>query len=103
MKDVPHHMKKLNRLVVRSVHHEEMQDADYEKKLPDLPNWKGTKSQMKKQAKEKIRKERLERAPIHKTEEERNWEMKHRTPVFDRTSHPHPKGNRSTHKKTPKI
>lgn len=103
MKDVPHHMKKLNRQVVRSVHHEEMQDVQFENKMPDLPNWKQTKSQMKKQAKEKMRHERDERSPIHKTEEQRNWEMQHRTPVFDRTSHPRPKGTRSSHKKTPRI
>jgi hypothetical protein len=103
MKDLPHHMKKLNRQVVRSIHHEEMEDANFENKLPSPPNWKPTAHQIKKQAKEKETQERLTRKPIHKTEEERNKEMKHRTPIFDRTSHPRPKGTKASHKKTPRI
>jgi hypothetical protein len=103
MKDLPHHMKKLNRQIVRSVHHEKMADANFENKLPSPPNWKPTEAQIKKQAKEKVIKERQNRKPIHKTEEERNWEMKHRTPIFDRTSHPRPKETKASHKKRPKI
>lgn len=103
MKDSPHHIKKLNRQVVRSIHHEEMEDANFESKLPSPPNWKPTKAQEKKQAKETVAQERRARKPIHKTEEERNWEMKHRTPVFDRTSHPRPKATKASHKKTPRI
>lgn len=103
MKDLPHHIKKLNRRVVRSVHREEMEDPDFQNKMPSPPNWEPTKRQLKKQAKDKIRHERLTRKPIHKTEEERNREMKHRVPVFEKLSHPRPKGTRATKKKTPRI
>lgn len=103
MKDLPHHMKKLNRRFVRSIHHEEMEDAAFESRMPSPPNWEHPKAQMKKQAKAKVRKERLAREPIHKTDEERNREMKHRVPVFEKLSHPKAKGTRPTHKKTPRI
>jgi hypothetical protein len=103
MKDLAHHIKKLNRRIIRSIHHMEMEEANFDTKTPELPNWKRTDAQKKKQAKTKIRQERSSRAPIHKTEAERNWEMKHRVPVFDRTSHPRPKITKPTKKKTPRI
>lgn len=99
MKDLPHHMKKLNRRIIRSIHHMEMEEADYEAQMPDLPNWKPTIREKKKIAKAKIRKERDARTPLHKSEAERNWEMKHRVPIFDRTSHPRPKIAKSPRKK----
>ena len=103
MKDIAHHIKKLNRRIIRSIHHMEMEEANFDTKMPQLPNWKQTSTQRKKQAKAAVREERNARTPIHKTEAERNWEMKHRTPVFDRTSHPRPKTTKPTRKKTPKI
>lgn len=103
MKDLPHHIKKLNRQVVRSIHHEEMEDASFDSKMPSPPNQPPTVHQKKKQAKEHMRQERLARKPVHKTEEERNWEMQHRVPVFDRLSNPRPKGTKPTRKKTPRI
>ena len=103
MKDLPHHMKKLNRRIIRSIHHMEMEEADYDSKMPSPPNWKTSKKQKRKKAKIKMRDERDARTPIHKSPEERNQEMKHRVPIFDRTSHPRPKVSKPSHKKTPRI
>lgn len=103
MKDLPHHIKKLNRRIIRSIHHLEEEEANFDSRMPSPPAWKETASSARKKTKAKLRKERESRPPVHKSAEERNWEMKHRVPVFDRTSHPRPKAARPTHKKTPRI
>lgn len=97
MKDLPHHIKKLNRQVIRSARREE------EEELPETPNWDSSKSEEKKKAKRMIKAERAARVPTKKTPEERNKEMKRgRVPVFDRNS-AEPKHTRPSKKKTPKI
>ncbi len=99
MKDLPHHLKKLNRNVLRSLHRDEMEEETYELNAPR----KQTERQIKKQAKEKIRQEKKARTPTPLTPDEQNRKMKNRVPVFDKKNNEKPKGNRSTHKKTPRI
>ncbi|MDE3046159.1 MAG: hypothetical protein KGJ02_05905 [Verrucomicrobiota bacterium] len=100
MKDLPHHIKKLNRQIMRSLNRELMDEEAFE----NPPPRKQTERQVKKQAKARARKEKLSRPPTHPTPEERNRQMKHRVPVFDSLNHPKPKvGARPTHKKTPRI
>ena len=103
MKDLPHHIKKLNRRVLRSIRHEMEEEADYEETMPSPPNWKPTERQIKKQAKIKERDEREQRAPVHLSIAEKNRKMKHRVPVFDRNSKAHLKTAKPTQKKTPRI
>jgi hypothetical protein len=100
MKDIPHHMKKLNRRVIRSMHREEVQ----EERLPDVPTFPETKRQKRKKAKIKMRDETRSHPPTSPTPEERNKIMKKgRVPVFDRTNNLEPKHTRSSKKKTPRI
>lgn len=99
MKDLPHHMKKLNRRVIRSMHREE----NAETQLPEVPTFPVTKKEARKKAKIKMRDETRARVPSHPTQEERNRIMKKgRVPVFDRES-AEPKHARPTKKKTPRI
>jgi hypothetical protein len=100
MKDLPHHLKKLNRRVIRSLHREEM--AEDQTDSITAPR-EQTLHQKKKQAKERMKQERLARTPIHPTAEERNQKMKHRTPVFDRINNARPRTAKPTKKKTPRI
>ncbi len=97
MKDLPHHMQKLNRQIIRSEHREELKGED----LIATPPRKQTAHQAKKQAKAKLTKERNARVPTPLTEEERNKKMAKRVPVFDRLKHP--KIAKPTRKKTPRI
>ena len=98
MKDLPHHIKKLNRQVLRDARR-----AEQEENLPEIPNWPDNERQKKKKAKIRMRIEAQNRPNTHKTAEERNQEMKKgRVPVFDRNN-AEPKHARPTHKKTPKI
>ena len=98
MKDLPHHIKKLNRQIVRS-----MRKLEAENLLPNLPVWPDSKRQKKKKAKIRMRDETRSRPIVKKTPEERNQEMKKgRVPVFDRQNAA-PKHARSSKKKTPRI
>jgi hypothetical protein len=100
MKDLPHHIKKLNRRVIRSMHREEMQGDQ----LPDIPTLPETKQQQKKKAKIKMRDQTRARAPTHLSDDERNKVMKKgRVPVFDRMNNLEPKHARPSKKKTPRI
>ncbi|MES2274098.1 MAG: hypothetical protein V4487_07890 [Chlamydiota bacterium] len=102
MKDLPHHIKKLNRQVIRSIHKLELEEGqDFE--MPPIPNRKPSSSQVKKQAKSKLKKERENRAPLVLTPDERNKKMKYRVPVFDRTNNAEPKHAGPSKKKTPRI
>ncbi|PIS02489.1 MAG: hypothetical protein COT85_05700 [Chlamydiae bacterium CG10_big_fil_rev_8_21_14_0_10_42_34] len=99
MKDLPHHMKKLNRNIIRSMHREEMQEE-----LPEIPTFPETQHQKKKKAKIKMRDEKKAKAITHPTPDERNKIMKKgRVPVFDRTNNAEPKHARPSKKKTPRI
>jgi hypothetical protein len=102
MKDLPHHMKKLNRRIIRSQQREMSENETFAAIIASPPR-KQTKAQIKKQAKAKITKERNARTPIHMTEEERNIKMAKRVPVFDRINHATPKRALSSRKKTPRI
>lgn len=101
MKDLPHHMKKLNRRILRSAHREEMEEEAFET-LPSPPR-KQTQREMKKIAKRKVAKERWDRAPTPLSPDEKNKKMKYRTPVFDRLNNAKPKATRPSKKKTPRI
>ena len=99
MKDLPHHMKKLNRRVIRSMHRDDLEMET----LPEIPNWPDTPQAKKKKAKVAMKKEAEARVPSSLTPEEKNKKMKHRVPVFDRTNNAKPKHTRSSKKKSPKI
>lgn len=95
MKDLPHHMKKLNRKVIRSQHREE--------ELPDVPNWPDSKKEMKKKAKQAMKEEKEAHVPIDKTPDERNKEMRSgRVPVIEKNGAP-PPHNPPSRKKRPRI
>lgn len=102
MKDLPHHLKKLNRKIIRSMHREEMEEEEYDLLAPISPRRK-TERQIKKQAKEKIRQAKRERAATPPTPDEQNRKMKKRVPIFDRTNNAKPKGAKASAKKTPRI
>ncbi len=98
MKDLPHHMKKLNSKVIRSARRENL-----EEELPDIPVWKDSKSEQRKKAKREMKAATEAKVPTHKTAEERNQEMKKgRVPIFDRNN-AKPKHARASKKKTPRI
>lgn len=101
MKDLPHHMKKLNRQVIRSLHREEMDEETYTLMFSSMPR-KQTEKQIKKQAKAKLTKTRKERTPTPLNPEERNKKMAKRVPIFDRNK-AKPKAAKPSHKKTPRI
>ncbi|HSX10324.1 MAG TPA: hypothetical protein VLF94_01220 [Chlamydiales bacterium] len=99
MKDLPHHMKKLNRRVIRSMHREAL-----EEELPEIPTLPVSQKEKKKKAKIKMRDETRARVASDLTPEERNREMKTgRVPIFDRLNNAKPKHTRSSKKKTPRI
>ncbi len=98
MKDLPHHIKKLNRKVVRSVH----RDEALEEALPPIPNRKPTEKQVKKQAKEKVKQTKKARVSSDLTPAEKNKKMKNRVPIFDRNK-AKPRSAKPTRKKTPRI
>lgn len=99
MKYLPHHIKKLNRRVIRSEHREEQSKEAFNIASPPR---KQTAKQIKKQAKAKLTKKGKARAPKPLTAEERNKKMAKRVPVFDQN-----KGklriSKPTRKKTPRI
>ncbi len=96
MKDLPHHMKKFNRQIVRDARR-----LKAEEELPDVPTWPETDRQKRKKAKIRMRDETNARAPQHPTDAERNQTMKKgRVPVFDRTNNSTPKHAGPTKKKT---
>lgn len=104
MKDLPHHMKKLNRRVVRTERRMVKEEEGYGEKIPAPPKQAvRPKKQVRKQVKTEMKKERKARSPQKKTAEERNWEMKKRTPVFDRNKAKPKAGARASKKKTPRI
>jgi len=101
MKDLPHHLKKLNRRILRSAHREELEAL--EEWMPNPFARKQTVQEQKKIAKRAQTKARRARAATPPSPEERNRKMKNRVPIFDRTNNAKPKATRPTHKKTPRI
>jgi hypothetical protein len=102
MKDLPHHIKKLNRRIIRSAHREEGLEE-----LPEIPRQPETVRQKKKKAKIKMRDETQAKVSSHLSPDERNKIMKGgrkgRVPVFDRINNATPKRTRNSKKKTPRI
>lgn len=99
MKDLPHHLKKLNRKILRSAHREEMYEEEFG--LAGEPR-EQTIHQEKKQAKQRLKEEKLAHTPHPPTPEEMNRKMKRRTPIFNRNS-AKPRRVKATRKKTPRI
>lgn len=101
MKDLPHHIKKLNRRIIRSMHQEVAEEL-----LPELPTWPETERQKKKKAKIKMRDETRARPSSDLTPEQRNKIMKGgrkgRVPVFDQNKGT-TKRAKASQKKTPRI
>lgn len=104
MKDLPHHMQKLNRRVIRDAnredHHEEVFELNADLNLPprSMPP-----AQLKKQGKIRRAKQRNEHIPIAKTPDEQNKLIAKRNPVFFSKNHQKPKTTRATRKKTPRM
>lgn len=99
MKDLPHHVKKLNHKVIRSAHQEEMQG----KEMPEIPNWADSKKTKRKKAKQAQKEERKSHIASHKSPEERNKEMKSgRVPVIEKNNAT-PPHNPPSRKKSPPI
>jgi hypothetical protein len=96
MKDLPHHMKKLNRRIVRSSLRESAEE------MPGLPPFRQSEEEARKIEKLRMRDEVRGHTQVHDTQDERNRKMKHRVPVFDRNN-AKPKMARPTKKKTPRI
>jgi hypothetical protein len=103
MKDLPHHVKKLNRRVIRSSHREAQAEEEYEMNQIPSPSPQRPKTQERKQAKSQMRRERLARIPSPMTPEERNRKMQERVPLFDRINNAKPKQAKPTRKKRPPI
>ncbi len=98
MKDLPHHIKKLNRRIIRSMHKEGEEEL-----LPEIPAWPDSERQKKKKAKIKMRDETKARPSSDLTPDERNKIMKKgRVPVFDQNKGT-TKHVRASKKKTPRI
>ena len=103
MKDLPHHIKKLNRRVIRSKHREECSEEAYRSIDEAILSHRKTEWQEKKQAKVQIRKERKQRVPAPPTVDEKNQKMKHRVPVFFDKNHQTTRTTKPTRKKTPRL
>lgn len=104
MRDLPHHMKKLNRRVIRSVHREE----EMELQMPEIPGpAKRPREQLRRQEKIRMRNQTQARIPSDPNPVERNKIMaggrKGRVPVFDKTNKAKPKRGNPSRKKTPGI
>jgi hypothetical protein len=104
MKDLPHHMQKLNRRVVRSEHRIIEMELENPEEIPSqTPRFERPGEQIRKQKKEIMRKNTRAQTPQHLNEDERNQKMKHRVPIFDRLSHPKPKVGAKQKKKAPRY
>jgi len=103
MKDLAHHLKKLNSKILRAFHKEEAENKDLAKNLPSPPQQKQTEREMKKIKKREALKIREERTPLHLSKEEKNKKMKQREPVFGKTNKGKLNFNKASKKKTPKI
>ena len=103
MKDLPHHMKKLNRRVIRTEHREMELELEALGQPPQEPQTERPREQIRKQAKSEMRKSTKSYTQTTPTSDERNREMKQRVPIFDRTSHPRPKLGAKSKKRNPPL
>lgn len=99
MKDLPHHMQKLNRRVIRSMHREQTEEETFDSGIP----FAQTPRQEKKQAKAMRAKDHESHTPIPLTPDEQNKKMAKRVPIFFDRNHLKPKTTRPTRKKTARI
>lgn len=91
MKDLPHHIKKLNRKIIRSANrenHKEEQELLIEEESSHRSK---ASSQKKKKAKQAKKAQEEKRVPHPETPETKNEMEKHRTPVRKPRSHQPPK------------
>ena len=99
MKDLPHHMKKLNRQVIRSEHRAEREENSYQGEVIKAPAQEQTVHQKKKQAKIRKAKEYASKPHFDLTPEEKSKKMSKRVPNVERnkaktpTTRPSPKKN----------
>lgn len=88
MKDLPHHVKQLNRKIVRSERRESQEEAEKEeallKKKTKFPE---TKYQTRKKAKLDKKQKNKEYIPHPQSPEERNELMNKRVPIIRKRSH----------------
>lgn len=103
MKDLPHHIKKLNRRVIRSMHREEEAEEAYDLSLPSPPPRKKSERAKKKQAKLQRKQEKQTHIPTPPTPQEKNKKMRERVPVFERLSHAKGPQTKPSRKKTPPL
>ena len=101
MKDLPHHIKKINRQILRSERREMIEEQSLSYSEPPHARAQ-TPQQIKKQAKTRIAQEHKHQIPVHLSEEERNKKMSKRVPIFDRNNAA-PKHAKPSRKKTPRI
>jgi len=83
MKDLPHHVKQLNRKVIRSERRESEKETEIEQKLlEEKTKFEETKGQARKKAKLSQKKKSESHIPHPQTPEERNKLMNKRVPIF---------------------
>ncbi len=88
MRDLPHHVKQLNRKVVRSERRESKEEEELEQKLlKEKARSEETKSQARKKEKLSQKKKAKSHVPHPQTPEERNDLMAKRVPIIRERSH----------------
>lgn len=88
MKDLRHHVKQLNRKVLRSERREEETDAEIEEKLLQSSMRKEDSSLQARKKEKHLQKQHKEvHIPHPKTPEEKNQKMRERTPIIRDRSH----------------
>jgi len=88
MKDLPHHVKQLNRKVIRSERRESKEETEVEQKLlKENTKFEKTESQARKKAKLSQKKKTESHTPQPQTPEDRNDLMNKRVPIIRKRSH----------------
>jgi hypothetical protein len=94
MKDLPHHVKQLNRKIIRSEKREENQEEEKaEELIKKEAKIEASKEQLKKKTKLNKKKIKTTHTPHPQTPEERNKLMKKRVPIVRERSH-HPRNSK---------
>ncbi len=101
MKDLPHHMQKLNRRIIRDAHRDEQTSENFDESLNLQRNIPPEK--VRKQEKIRTAKTRHSHIPISRTVDDKNKLEAKRNPVFYSKNHQKPKTTRPTRKRTPRI
>jgi len=91
MRDLPHHVKQLNKKVIRSERRESKKEEELEQKLlEEKARFEETTSQARKKQKLGQKKKAKSHVPHPQTPEERNTLMNKRVPIMRERSH-HPR------------